>query len=212
MRTSHPPVVATWLLEHLRSGNGNEPLTGDLMEEYRHGRSGAWYWRQSLVAILVSFCKEVRAHPLFAMKALATGWAIWLFSQSLVQPLLDRLLLPWGYQVPLVFGYSAPIGIGWWIIWLSVRFGSGWIVARTNRTHAIGMVLAFSASVLIWKLQRLPWTFHLLLDTSDNPRYFPQLIFELMSMFLPSACIVLGGLLASPMKREPLTQTLRITS
>jgi hypothetical protein len=44
MRPSQPPIVATWVLAHF--GNRNEALAGDLVEEYRRGRSVAWYWRQ----------------------------------------------------------------------------------------------------------------------------------------------------------------------
>jgi hypothetical protein len=55
MRSSKPPAVATWLLEHLQSGSRNDHITGDLMEAYQHGRSRAWYWKQVLAAIMVSF-------------------------------------------------------------------------------------------------------------------------------------------------------------
>jgi hypothetical protein len=40
---SRPPTVATWLLKHFRSGPRNDSLIGDLTEEYRRGRSSAWY-------------------------------------------------------------------------------------------------------------------------------------------------------------------------
>ncbi len=43
MRPTEPPPIATWLLEHV--GLRNQSLAGDLLEEYRTGRSGAWYWR-----------------------------------------------------------------------------------------------------------------------------------------------------------------------
>jgi hypothetical protein len=48
MRSSQPPIVATWVLT--RFGNGNEVLAGDLVEEYQRGRTAAWYWRQVLGA------------------------------------------------------------------------------------------------------------------------------------------------------------------
>jgi TonB family protein len=55
MRPSRPPVVATWLLEHFRSGSTNDCITGDLIEAYQGGCSRAWYWKQVLAAIIVSF-------------------------------------------------------------------------------------------------------------------------------------------------------------
>jgi hypothetical protein len=57
MRPSEPPVLATWLLEHVRFSNTDEALAGDLLEDFRHGRSVAWYWRQVFAAILVGFRK-----------------------------------------------------------------------------------------------------------------------------------------------------------
>jgi len=59
MRNAHPPLLATWLLEHLQFGSRNDHITGDLMEAYQRGRSRAWYWKQVLAAIIVSFCQEV---------------------------------------------------------------------------------------------------------------------------------------------------------
>jgi hypothetical protein len=52
MKSSPPPAFATWLLKHLCSGQYSDALAGDLVEEYRRGRSESWYWRQVLVAIV----------------------------------------------------------------------------------------------------------------------------------------------------------------
>jgi hypothetical protein len=51
MTPTEPPLMATWLLEQI--GRKNPSLAGDLLEEYRHGRSVAWYWRQVLIAIVL---------------------------------------------------------------------------------------------------------------------------------------------------------------
>jgi hypothetical protein len=39
MRRAHPPALATWLVEHAARGHHRESLAGDLIEEYRAGRS-----------------------------------------------------------------------------------------------------------------------------------------------------------------------------
>ena len=57
---SHPPSLATWLLEHLIRREDNEALAGDLSEEFAQGRSVTWYWYQVFVAILVALSKELR--------------------------------------------------------------------------------------------------------------------------------------------------------
>ena len=48
-----PPKLATWLLEQFCRVRKNAPLAGDLMEEFKQGRSSAWYWRQVFWAILM---------------------------------------------------------------------------------------------------------------------------------------------------------------
>jgi hypothetical protein len=66
---SHPPSLATWLLEHLIRREDNEALAGDLSEEFAQGRSVTWYWHQVFVAILVALSKELR-----------TRWVTFLFA------------------------------------------------------------------------------------------------------------------------------------
>jgi len=61
MRSSRPPALATWLLEHLTMEGTKEALVGDLIEEYQHRRSAGWYWHQVLGAILASFVGGLRA-------------------------------------------------------------------------------------------------------------------------------------------------------
>jgi hypothetical protein len=48
---ARPPLLATWLLTHFTSDGRSESLIGDLIEQYRGGRSSAWYWRQAVTAI-----------------------------------------------------------------------------------------------------------------------------------------------------------------
>ena len=59
MRISKPPALATWMLEHLILGTDRDALAGDLLEEFRQGRSVQWYWRQVLAAIFLGFPKEL---------------------------------------------------------------------------------------------------------------------------------------------------------
>jgi hypothetical protein len=207
MRSSHPPIVATWLLEHLRSDKVNESLLGDLMEDYGRGRSNAWYWRQVLAAIVVSSCDEVRAHVWIAIKAMVTGWAAQFMLEFVAWGLLSRfhLRLPLYHKLPLIFGYGIAASLTWLTVWTPIWIGSGWFVGRLYRSHLAGMVLVFSTSVLVWKLQKLPWTIHLLLNAVGDPRYFPQLVVELMNLILPSVWIVLGGLIASQSRNDYLT-------
>ena len=76
MRTKRPPGVATWLLQHLASDN--VPLAGDLLEEFRAGRTTRWYWRQVMAAIFRDMLDRIWAHKTLGLLALAVAGAFWL--------------------------------------------------------------------------------------------------------------------------------------
>ncbi len=58
MKSPPPPILPTKLLQRLASGPHGEAVAGDLTEQYQQGRSAVWYWRQALLAIVVSFAKD----------------------------------------------------------------------------------------------------------------------------------------------------------
>jgi hypothetical protein len=76
MKPTQPPAVAAWLLERLASGERQESLIGDLLEQYRQGRSASWYRRQVLMAILVSVAKALRDHKRFMVRIAVLGSAL----------------------------------------------------------------------------------------------------------------------------------------
>ncbi len=75
-----PPQLAAWLLEHGIPGDPDPALAGDLLEDYRSGRSEGWFWRQALSAWLVGWVKylsERRFLLVFAVlwSMLAPAWS-----------------------------------------------------------------------------------------------------------------------------------------
>jgi hypothetical protein len=56
-----PPAIATWLIERLGPVHHRESLIGDLIEQYRRGRSERWYWRQVVIAVLLARLPSVRS-------------------------------------------------------------------------------------------------------------------------------------------------------
>ena len=67
------PKCATGLL--LRLGPQDESFIGDLVEEYGNGRSRMWYWRPVLSAIVLTSIRQIGAHPVRTLAAVATGLA-----------------------------------------------------------------------------------------------------------------------------------------
>jgi hypothetical protein len=100
MKSSEPPQLATWLLERLTPGNKNEGLAGDLVEEFKQGRSVAWYWRQVLGAIGVRFANQLRG------QGGAMGFAIvWTCAAALLWPSIRS-----GSQLDFLIGWGSVHG------------------------------------------------------------------------------------------------------
>jgi hypothetical protein len=74
MSPRKPPRLANWLLNHFGLTRQNPPLVGDLLEEFRAGRSTGWFWRQTLVVILIGFASNARRFRRL-LAARLIGWA-----------------------------------------------------------------------------------------------------------------------------------------
>jgi hypothetical protein len=75
MNLRQPPALALRLLDRLGFSARNPALTGDLLEEFRSGRSTAWYWRQTLVLIRTQLFRDARTLHCY-LKAVLAGWAV----------------------------------------------------------------------------------------------------------------------------------------
>jgi hypothetical protein len=62
MKPKNPPAIAVWMLEHLTFADGSHALAGDLLEEFRAGRSQGWYWRQVLIAVAIGVGRQLGSH------------------------------------------------------------------------------------------------------------------------------------------------------
>src|SRR5258707_7301211 len=105
MSGPYPPVIATWILEHLTPGDSNEALAGDLLEEFRQGRSALWYWRQVLAAMTVGFSRELRsrwaavAFAAFWTIPLTAFWALVVLKMQQSTFVIREWQLPWPYSM-----------------------------------------------------------------------------------------------------------------
>ena len=184
MRPSKPPAAATWLLGCLGCGPAIESLAGDLVEEYHHGRSAGWYWRQVLAGIVTSFAQELRRHTLVAFRAIVTGWiAMFLFGWLLGDPMFDWLDAQGRLMAPRIYPSMVIGSIGYVV--------SAWTVARLHRAHRAATVMAFLACALVLQLPRLC---ALIVDAVGHPRYLPYLSGHLAGMVLTVVSILVGGL------------------
>jgi hypothetical protein len=119
MNFRRPPALATWLLDRLGLAEQNPPLAGDLLEAFQQGRSRAWYWRQTLMAIAIGCGRNLRTSPRFLVP-LCSGFA----AQTAVVVALRRSGLP-------------PHGIGWAVA-MSLLFAAFVIANALMNVHFIG--------------------------------------------------------------------------
>jgi hypothetical protein len=123
MNDRKPPALATWILDHLRSRESNDALSGDLLEAFSLGRSRGWYWYQVIAAIAIAWVRNVRRHRVTLF--FAAVWSV--FSPAwLLLPVrfsLDSLVgdtsyisWPWSFICALLFGAV----IALLFIWLGV--------------------------------------------------------------------------------------------
>ena len=88
MTMREPPRLAAWLLQRLVASARSQPLLGDLFEEYQTGRTSAWYWRETIVALLLFAGREALGHlrhrgGLVILRLVAQfGLLIWLIALS----------------------------------------------------------------------------------------------------------------------------------
>jgi hypothetical protein len=101
MNRTEPPPLATWMLEHLTTADRDEALAGDLLEEFRAGRSSGWYWRQVITTIVIGWTRSIFEHRIVLLFA-----AIW----SLLSP-------AWELTFIRVFWESNFIGSVWRMPW-----------------------------------------------------------------------------------------------
>jgi len=156
MRDTRPPRVAAWLFDRLASGPNRESLCGDLAEQYRRGRSSAWYWRQAIGSILAGTARDITDHKLLALRAVTVGFAsMWTFWGLASVPLRVIWVLSNGGLY--VGGHWMTIDYSWMhyrgylalLLIVVGSAGSGWIVARLHRDHQTAMVLAFLVTLIL---------------------------------------------------------------
>jgi len=155
MTLSKPPALATWMLEHLAPGIDGNALAGDLLEEFRHRRSVAWYWRQVLLAIFVSFSKE------FGRQWRAAGFALaWTFGSAIVLRVLYQsshfrglqgwaIMRDWPESIVLSISlFMSPQFLMWWFglgfYLVTVRSFSARRLARGVLVSLVLGLLAFA--------------------------------------------------------------------
>ena len=131
---------------------GRHDLAGDLLEQFRHGKSNLWLWRQVIGAVIAASRQELQADRIGALKAVALGWAAMLIFFFVAGDLLAHSA---DQTVPRLLSYLGANRGG--ILWLDrlryippavVGFVlSGWIVGRPVLFYAASVFVALIVGV-----------------------------------------------------------------
>lgn len=190
MHRREPPPIATWMLDHLTSGEPDEALAGDLLEQFRAGRTEGWYWGQALAACVVSWARSLNA------ASPAIGFSI-----------VWCLMAPAWYAFEQRTGNAisaGPVFNKMWQalgpLWLPVVIG-GWIVLHAGFLWA-GLLIYQSAHAMLGKpishskLRRAFWLSTLILPIAQ----FAAFVLENLYRFnLPN---LVHASLAAPSVRQ----------
>lgn len=154
MNAAPPPRLADWLLHRLASGPRQPSLVGDLHEQYRNGRTGAWYWRQTARAIAASTVRDIGRHPVLAIRAVMLTYVLlipWVFFTGYVygttkwwmndHVLRGSVLLEDAWNI-----YAAPLLIAWCLGWGL----AGWLIASLQAQPRAGMTFVAVCAQLPW--------------------------------------------------------------
>ena len=185
MTPTNPPVFAMKLLTAFVPERTAEALSGDLLEHYACGRSGAWLWWQVVIALVVSARREARSSMLRAIGAVVLGDGVAASLCYGTTSLAGRLVrgeTAYLLFVPLVFFSAA---------------ASGWIV---RRSHSRPMVVVYAGFCIMASAV----AFVALAFRIFNPLPAPALTFFVAVDFVVGPVGVLaGGFWASDVSARP---------
>jgi hypothetical protein len=151
---TQPPRLATRLLERFAP---NEPLAGDLHEEYRAGRSSLWYWRQALTAVAIARTRGLSMHDVFAPQNMPMQ-VIMLGLVSVCAVFTVKVTL-WMATHEEFRRTVADPAFAWVVLRLAVSFAVatlvGGAIARLHEDHRGLAAAAFAISTAVWSLVNL---------------------------------------------------------
>lgn len=132
----NPPRLAAWLLGWLEGTNS--PLIGDLHEEWHHGRSAGWFWRQTMRALYGRAVRHVAEHRPLAFLGLAAMGLYWVGTYVPVPGVNTDALAPVTPHGPL----------GLYDLFTGGNLGRGTVLALGIMPYVTALFIAYLATAL----------------------------------------------------------------
>jgi hypothetical protein len=188
MKRTSPPKTAAWLLQHFGSSPNNTEVIGDLAERYCSGKTALWYWRQVIIAIVVSAFDDIRTHKLLTLRAMIVGWCIYYFLGLSAVSFLVWFETKW----PSLLNLGIALGP---VVLLSIGTVSGAIIAILHRSNKRSLLLLFSLTVLLFWIR-----YSLSASVEDTGGFIYWEAYFWLDNGLQTLGILVGGLLVSSPK------------
>lgn len=151
MKRREPPQLATWMLEHLSTGERDEALAGDLLEVFRSGRSGNWYWRQAFGACVVSWFNSLRSRA--SVLVFAFLWSMLAPAWTTVIDRWENTSRVYGHLYLLAWPFSPLAQLGLWLILNIVFLWAGILLYVFLQT---GLARTLGRRAILWAFAKAP--------------------------------------------------------
>jgi hypothetical protein len=129
------------MLEHLTPADRDEALAGDLIEDFRTGRTNRWYWRQAFSACAtgwINYFGDRRFLVAFAIlwSMLAPGWAVF-FRAAVNDSSLNRLNRDWPLALLLWLAFNFVFLWGGVLVYQAFHASIGKSIPRDKISRAL---------------------------------------------------------------------------
>ena len=137
-----PPRLATWLLGWLEGTCS--PLVGDLHEEWQHGRSAGWFWRQTMSVLYGRAARYAAEHRPLALLGLVAIGLYWVGTHVPLPGVNTDALAP----VTRHGQFGLPGQLGLYDLFTGGNLGRGTIFALGIMPYVTALFIAYLATEL----------------------------------------------------------------
>ena len=143
-----PPAFALWLLKAWGPAYHSESFAGDLIEQYRQGRSRAWCWRQVAAAVVIGRAGYLRGLPWadaarVACRLIAEAAAVLALTVMVDEARREHSLS--GATHPIFLGTLAALVA---VAWIGFRISARADIRGRTRSAIQALMLAFGVIAL----------------------------------------------------------------
>lgn len=172
-------------------------VAGDVIEEYRSGRSRGWFLWQASAAAAIAISHGIGQHRVLAIRAIVVGLlavrGVNGFVYLPVREAIDATLTAHGFSGPRLWFLFEPYVVA---PMLSLACGmiAGWITGRSHRPYSVPLVTGLGVMQV---LVTMPGLFRLAMDATTNTRFLPYLSLKLTDSGLVIVGLLLGAVLSA---------------